>query len=385
MNRMSDAGSTPTRSRQAGYDQTILWSVAALMSIGVVAVYSALSFLAETRLNGDTELLLARHLMHLAIALVALVVFSRIDYRRVARGARVALAISLILLIAVQIYGIIWGGARRWIEIVGISFQPSELAKVALVVTIALLLAKKQAYIGSLKRTVLPITFWVLPTVLLIGVSDLSSAAMLLGTILVMCLVARVRMLHLASAVATMVLVASLFVLSSPERSARIRAHVGSLLGRQVSTIESPDRQGEGYQAYQARIAVAAGGFFGVGPGKSVQRDFLPAPYNDFIFSIIAEEYGAVGALALLGLFTVLFLRGFLRVARGAPDELGVFLAVGATVMIALYAFVHAGVSTGVLPVTGLPLPLVSYGGSSLITTGVLAGILLNISRHATR
>ena len=128
-------------------------------------------------------------------------------------------------------------------------------------------------------------------------------------------------------------------------------------------------------------MAIAAGGLFGVGPGKSTQRDWLPAPYNDFIYAIIAEEYGVMGALVLLSLFMVILFRGLLRVARKAPDPLGLFLAVGIVVMLTLYGFVHAGVSSNLLPVTGLPLPFVSYGGTSLLANGVMAGILLNISR----
>jgi len=120
----------------------------------------------------------------------------------------------------------------------------------------------------------------------------------------------------------------------------------------------------------------------GVGPGKSSQRDFLPAPYNDFIYAIIAEEYGLVGAFFLLALFLVILFRGLLRIARYAPDPLGLFLAVGIVVMLTLYGFVHAGVSSNLLPVTGLPLPFVSYGGTSLLANGMMAGILLNISRQ---
>ena len=142
------------------------------------------------------------------------------------------------------------------------------------------------------------------------------------------------------------------------------------------------DPQAEGYQARQARIAIAMGGVSGRGPGKSVQRDFLPAPYNDFIFAIIAEEYGLAGALTLLGLFVVLLFRGFMRIARHAPDPLGLFLAAGFTSMVVLYGTVHAAVACGLLPVTGLPMPFVSYGGTSLVATGAMLGIILNISRQ---
>jgi cell division protein FtsW len=143
------------------------------------------------------------------------------------------------------------------------------------------------------------------------------------------------------------------------------------------------DTQAEGYQADQARIAFAMGGLTGVGPGKSIQRDFLPAPYNDFIFAIIAEEYGLIGATAILLLFVYLLLRGYLRIARGSPDPLGLFLATGLTTAIVLYGFVNAAVASGLFPVTGLAMPFVSYGGTSLVATGAMVGILLNISRHS--
>src|SRR5690606_15656480 len=142
-------------------------------------------------------------------------------------------------------------------------------------------------------------------------------------------------------------------------------AYLGTKIFPHTSSETVFDTQAEGYQAKQARIAIAMGGVTGVGPGKSVQRDFLPAPYNDFIFAIIAEEYGLVGAFALLSLFVVLLFRGFMRIARHAPDPLGLFIAVGFTSAIVLYGTVHAGVACGLLPVTGLPMPFVSYGGTS--------------------
>jgi cell division protein FtsW len=179
-------------------------------------------------------------------------------------------------------------------------------------------------------------------------------------------------------------LLAWLLLLASPGRAARIEAYVGLKLFPNTTAEEVFSDQGEGYQSKQARIAIAMGGLTGVGPGKSMQRDFLPAPYNDFIFAIIAEEYGLVGAIALLGLFVILLFRGFLRIARHAPDPLGLLLAVGLVTMLVLYGFVHAGVSSGLLPVTGLPMPFVSYGGTSMLAAGIMIGILLNISRHTT-
>jgi cell division protein FtsW len=177
-------------------------------------------------------------------------------------------------------------------------------------------------------------------------------------------------------------LLAGGLLVSSPERTARLEAYLGQSIFGEGTSEQVADLQGQGYQRRQAQIAFARGGLVGVGPGKSVQRDFLPAAYNDFIFAIIAEEYGLVGALILLGLFGVWLFRGLLRIARNAPDPFGLFLAVGITTMVALYGFVNAGVACGLLPVTGLPMPFVSYGGTSMLVTGVMVGMLLNISRQ---
>ena len=364
-------------------DKYVLWIVLVLAAVGVVAVYSAITFLAETKAAGNTERFLFKHVVRVGLALGAMALFSVIDYRKLARWSRLALIGSLILLILVKIFGVAHGGAVRALQVGPLSFQPSDLAKVALILYSGVLLAKKQEYIKSLGRAFTPIFFWVFLSVALIGIEDLSTAALVLVSVMVMSFVGRVSVAHLGSLMAIGVLCAYLLLLASPGRAARIEAYVGLKLFPNTNTEEVFSEQAEGYQAKQARIAFAMGGLTGAGPGKSIQRDFLPAPYNDFIFAIIAEEYGVLGALGLLALFVVLLFRGFLRIARHAPDPLGLFLGVGFTTMVALYSFIHAGVSCGLLPVTGLPMPFVSYGGTSMIATGVMIGILLNISRQA--
>ena len=229
----------------------------------------------------------------------------------------------------------------------------------------------------------MPLCFWIGPTLLLIGIKDFSTAAILLLSVTIVMFVGRVRITHLVSVVVLFVALGSLLLLSSPERAARFESFIGISVFGNTNPDEVFDSQAEGYQADQARIAFAMGGLTGVGPGKSIQRDFLPAPYNDFIFAIIAEEYGLIGATAILLLFVYLLLRGYLRIARGAPDPLGLFLATGLTTAIVLYGFVNAAVASGLFPVTGLAMPFVSYGGTSLVATGAMVGILLNISRHS--
>ena len=364
-------------------DKYVLWVVLVLAAAGVVAVYSAISFLAETKADGDTELFLLRHVVRLGLALGAVALFSVIDYRKLARWGRVLLIGSLVLLVLVQLFGVTYGGATRALRLGPVSIQPSDLAKVALVLYVGVLLARKQEYVKSFSRAFAPIFLWVFLSIVLIGIEDLSTAALVLVSVGLMSFIGRASVLHLGSLTAAGAACAVMLLLASPNRAERVEAYLGVKIFSHTQTEEVFDTQAEGYQARQARIAFALGGLTGRGPGKSLQRDFLPAPYNDFIFAIIAEEYGMVGALGLLGLFVVLLFRGYLRIARYAPDPLGLFLAVGFTTMVALYGFVHAGVASGLLPVTGLPLPLVSYGGTSMIATGVMIGILLNISRHA--
>lgn len=361
-------------------DKYVVWIVLVLAAVGILAVYSAIAFLAETKAGGNTERFLLRHTMYVAISLVAMLGFSRLDYRVLVQHAKPALIILAGLLILVQFAGVTSGGAQRAFRIGFISFQPSEIAKVALLLYVALLIAKKQTYIESFSRAFTPLFFWILLTVVLIGIEDLSTASLVLLSTIAMCFVGRVHIVQLSGLGVLMVLLATMFLLTSPARMDRLEQYIGKTL------VESEENTiGDSYQSHQARIAFAMGGLTGRGPGKSTQRDFLPAPYNDFIFAIIAEEYGLIGALALLTLFSILLLRGYLSIARRAADPLGLILAVGLTTLICLYGYIHAAVACGLLPVTGLPMPFVSYGGTSMLANGIMVGILLNISRHAVR
>jgi cell division protein FtsW len=305
-----------------------------------------------------------------------------VDYHALAKHSRLLLIGALGLMVAVQVVGVTYGGAQRWLDLGPLSFQPSDFLKVALVLYVAVLLAKKQAYVKSFTRAFLPVMLWTGAGVGLIGLEDLSTAALVFMAVMTMAFVARVSVLHIGALGAICLAAAFALLMTSPHRAARVEAFTGVKIFPNTTAEEVFDAQNEGYQAQQARIAVALGGFRGQGPGKSTQRDFLPAPYNDFIFAIIAEEYGLWGVTIVLGLLSWLLFRGFLRIARHAPDPLGLFLGVGLTTMVVLYGFVHAGVSVGLLPVTGLPLPFVSYGGTSMLFTGAMIGLLLNISRQ---
>ena len=364
-------------------DKAVVAAVLLLAAAGVVAVYSAVAFLAETKSGGDQERFLFKHILRVGMALGVAGVLSMIDYRLLAKLSKVFMLVSLALLLAVQIMGVVTNGAARWIDLGPVTFQPSDLAKVALLIHVAVLLTKKQDYIGDFYRAFVPLCFWVGPTLLLIGMEDFSTSAILLLSIAIMMFVGRVKIMHLSGVALLFVALGALLMLSSPHRAARIESFLGVSIFGNTNQEEVFDTRAEGYQAEQARIAFAMGGLAGVGPGKSIQRDFLPAPYNDFIFAIVAEEYGLLGATLILLIFVYLLLRGYLRIARGSPDPLGLFLATGLTTAIVLYGFVNAAVASGLLPVTGLAMPFVSYGGTSLVATGAMVGILLNISRHS--
>lgn len=364
-------------------DRSLIWAVLLLAGVGVVAVYSAGAYLVQTKLGGDTEGFLFGHLMRLGLALGVMGVVSLIDYRTIARFSKPFLIGALGLLIVVQVVGVATGGAQRWIDLGPVRFQPSDLAKVAVILHVAVLLAKKQDYIGNFQRAFVPLVIWAGATAVLIGMEDLSTAIVLCGALGAMMIVGRVRLLHLLGSALIGVLLATAFLATSPQRAARVESYLGVSIFHNTDAEEVHSSRAEGYQAEQARIAFALGGLTGVGPGKSTQKDYVPASYNDFIFAIIGEEYGLLGASFVLIVFVGVLLRGVLRIARGSPDPLGLFLATGLTMAFALYAFVNAAVATGLFPVTGLPMPLVSYGGTSMIVTGVMLGILLNVSRYA--
>jgi cell division protein FtsW len=189
--------------------------------------------------------------------------------------------------------------------------------------------------------------------------------------------VGNVPVKYLATLVLVGLIGGSSLIMSSPFRQDRLKNYVEQVVDINSETLVNDT----GYQAQQAHIAIARGGLTGVGIGKSSQRDFLPAPYNDFIYAIIAEEYGFIGSAVVLILYTVILIRGIFFVARRAADDLGRHLAVAATLGIVMYAYVNAAVATGLFPVTGLPMPFVSYGGTSMVFSGILMGILLNISK----
>ena len=343
-----------------GSDRVLLISVILLMIFGILAVYSSIAFFAESNSTTASSLVFG-HMVKLGIAFIVMLIASKFPYDKMARFSKFALIISWLLLIIVQFQGTETFGARRALDFGGFSFQPSSMAAVALLFYLSQLLTRKAEYIKDFKRAFLPMMFWILPTCTLIGLEDFSTAGLLMATSLLLMFIGRAHTGHLAIMVGIGLMLGAALIYQSPERQNRIKQYVD-----QIVEIKSEKfALGEGYQTQQAHIAIARGNMLGVGVGKSTQRDFLPAPYNDFIFAIIAEEYGLV-----------------VSIAKKAPDDLGLLMGVSATLFLTLYGFINAAVACGLLPVTGLPMPFVSYGGTSMLFAGLMVGVLLNISKH---
>jgi len=358
-------------------DWFMLLAVLGLMFFSIAFVYSASAGVAGEK-TGSTETFFWSHAIRVMAGIGVLVLFSRIDYHWIERWSKPTLIVSLALLLYVLFDGTEIKGATRWVSLGFISFQPSELAKFALVIHLGVMLSEKKRYIESFRRAVVPMLFWVAMVCGLIALQpNLSTAATIFVISMMVLFMGRVRLLHLLGVVLTGLATLALYAISAPYRMQRILTYM-SMHGAEGGSVSNDST----YQLTQGLIAFGSGGVFGVGPGQSRQRLFVPEPFGDFIFSIIGEEYGLLGTLTILVVFALITWRGLLT-ARMAPDDLGRNVAGGVAVVIGLYAILNAAVTTGMIPTTGLPMPFVSYGGSAVLFSAAALGVLLNISRQA--
>jgi cell division protein FtsW len=352
-------------------DRAILLSVVTLMVLSLGVVYSASSSWALLKW-GASDKLLGNHALKVLIGFLVIFAAIHIDYHHLLRLTKPVLLVAVGLLALTLFAGATLGGAVRWLPVAGVSVQTSELARYALLIHICTLFARKGETIRDLKSGYLPLLVWVgVVTLLVLRQPNFSTAAMIVAVSLLQIYIGGARRRHMAVTVAAAIPLLGLYMFGADYRMRRV---LGFLHGM-------PDAGGAGnYQVWQGIIGFGNGGLFGLGPGGSRQRDlFLPESYGDFVFSIVGEEYGLVGTLTIMLLFVVIMFRG-MKIARHARDPFGRSLAIGITSSIALYALVNAGVTLGLLPTTGLPMPFVSYGGSSMILSGAVVGLLLNIS-----
>ena len=362
--------------RKLSPDLWLFGVVLALVFLGVVMVYSASAIIAADRF-GDPFFFLKKQLFWAFLGGGLLWAALRLDYRRLERLVVPLLVVSIALLVLVLLppFGQAINGTRRWFRIGPLSFQPVELAKFALVLYLASFLTRRAAALRSFWQGLFPILLVAGTMALLTFVQpDLGNSLALVVLTLVLAYLAGAPVKHMAWVAAAALPLVTLAVALKPYRWRRMLAFVNPW----------DDPQGSGFQIIQSFLALGSGGLTGRGLGGSKQKLFyLPEPYTDFIFAIVGEELGFLGALGVIACFTVVGWRG-LRAARRAPDPFGSYLALGLTVMLATQTLVNLGVVMGALPTKGLPLPFVSFGGSALLMTMFSAGVLLNISQHAT-
>jgi len=359
-------------SKRNHIDFPVLIAVLVLMVLSLGVVYSASATMALRR-YGESAHFLNSHVLKTLLALALLFLGIMIDYRKYRKLTKLALFAAVVLLLATLGLGSAIKGATRWMHLGPLSFQPSEFAKFALLFHLATLITNKGALIKDLRRGYLPLVFWIGSVSALVMIQpNFSTGSMILLLSLVMLYFSSVRVSHVFVTAVAAVPFLVLYVFLAPHAMGRLQAFFDSS--------NTPPKSL--YQVTQGIIGFGNGGIFGLGPGESRQRDlFLPEAYGDFVFSIVGEEYGFIGTMIVLGLFFLIMIRG-VKIARHAPDEFGRLLAVGITSTVMLYALVNAGVTLGLLPTTGLPMPFVSYGGSSLFSTAFAVGALLNISAH---
>jgi len=362
--------------RKLSPDVWLFGVVLALVLLGVVMVYSASAIIAADRF-GDPFFFLKKQLFWALLGGGLLWAALRLDYRRLERLVVPLLIVSIALLVLVLLppFGQAINGTRRWFRIGPLSFQPVELAKFALVLYLASFLTRRAEAMRSFWQGLFPILLVAGTMALLTFVQpDLGNSLALVVLTLVLAYLAGAPVKHMAWVAGAALPLVTLAVALKPYRWRRMVAFVNPW----------DDPQGSGFQIIQSFLALGSGALTGRGLGGSKQKLFyLPEPYTDFIFAIVGEELGLIGAVCVLALFAVLIWRG-LRVGLRAPDPFGSYLALGLTVMLATQTLVNLGVVMGALPTKGLPLPFVSFGGSALLMTMFSAGVLLNISQHAS-
>ncbi|MBE3593619.1 MAG: stage V sporulation protein E [Candidatus Carbobacillus altaicus] len=359
------------------FDIILFFAVVMLLAIGLVMVLSASAVIAEHDF-GDTFYYVKRQAIFAVLGIALMIMASEIDYWLYREHVRVIFLSALLSLMIVLIpgIGVIRGGARSWIGIGAFSIQPAEFAKLALIVTLAVYLERHHERLGSFWRGLFPpLLLGVFFFALIMLQPDLGTGTVLLGTTVFMTFVAGARLLHLFLLGGVGLVAFAGLVAAAPYRLQRILAYLDPW----------QDPLGAGYQTIQSLYAIGPGGLFGLGLGMSRQKyQYLPEPYNDFIFAITAEELGLIGATFVLLLFGVIIWRGYL-IALYAPDHFARLTAVGITSMILIQVLINVGVVIGLLPVTGITLPLMSAGGSSLLIILYGLGVLLNISRYQER
>ncbi len=358
------------------FDFLIFMTVMILLALGSIMVFSAGAPHAYNYMKGDTYHFLKKQLIFVPLGLFAMFVMMNFDYRKLGKLSPIIMLVNLALLSVVWIDGIgaTRNGATRWFSFGGFDFQPSELSKLAIILFFSYSLSKRKDTLKYFFKGLVPYLIIIAIHALLLFLQPHMSAMIIIG--MVSCIIlfcAGAKILHFVLMGIPAVAAGVALIALSGYRKVRVIAF--------LDPWKYPSK--EGYQAIQSLYAIGSGGLFGRGLGNSLQKFlYIPEPYNDFILAILAEELGFIGVVTVLILFLILIWRG-VKVAMNAPDAFGTLVAIGITSLIAVQVVINVAVVTSSMPITGMPLPFFSYGGSSLVFLLTNVGILLNISKHA--
>lgn len=360
----------------------VVWAILILLGLfSILAVYSSTGTLAYRERAGNTEAYLFKHGIILLAGLVVTYFAHLLHYKRYMNWSPVLLPIAIILLMYTLVLGADINQARRWIvlPVIGLSFQTSDFAKLALIIYVARAISSKQDFIQDFKGAFLPIIVPVVVVCGLIAPADLSTSIILFMACVLMMFVGRVALQYIGLLLVTGGVVFVMLILLGRSFPEHVRVTTWE---SRLQEFYSPEPGGEDtYQIDQAKIALANGEWFGVGPGNSTQRNYLPYAHADFIYAVICEEYGVVGGAAIIGLYLLLFFR-VTRLITKSPKAFGAMVAMGLSLVVVVQAFFHIGINVNLLPVTGLTLPLISMGGTSLLFTCIAFGIILSVSKY---
>jgi cell division protein FtsW len=379
----------------------VIWALVVLLTlVSLLAVYSATGSLAYKNYKGNTEIYLFKQVAFIMAGIMVIYFAHLVNYTFYSKAAQIAFLISLPLLFYTLFFGVKMNEGSRWIRLplINMTMQTSDFARLALFMYLARLISKKQAVIKDFKKGFLPVMAPVAITCALIAPANLSTALLLGASCLLLMFIGRVSTKHILLTIGV-ALIPIIFLISAAvirhgktktddtvvvakKGSSTLFGRVDTWIGRMESFIYGSKEIDEGaYQVNQAKIAIAKGGVFGVGPGNSTTRDYLPQAYNDFIYAIIIEEYGLMGGAFIMFIYLV-FLYRCIRIYKRCPFAFGAFLALGLSFTLAIQAVANMAVTVNLFPVTGVTLPLVSMGGTSFIFTCLAIGIILSVARN---
>lgn len=379
----------------------VIWAlVGLLVLVSLLVVYSATGSLAYKMYKGNTEVYLFKQIVFIGIGFCVIYFAHLVNYTIYSRVAKILFFLSLPLLAYTLFFGVTLNEGSRWIKlpIINMTMQTSDLAKLALFMYLARMLSRRQNHIKSFKKGFLPVILPVALTCMLIAPANLSTALLLGSSCLMLLFIGRVSGKHLLLTILVAMIPVVFLVMAAVVKhksgggeaettTAKASPGIFKRVDTWISRVENfmyGNKEVDNdnlYQVNQAKIAISNGGFFGVGPGNSTQRNFLPQAYNDFIYSIIIEEYGFIGGAFIIFIYLAFLFRS-IRLFKRCPYAFGAFLALGLSFTLVLQAMANMAVNVNLFPVTGVTLPLVSMGGSSFLFTCLSIGIILSVARN---